>query len=253
MTVARLPNQRAIVDRRALAETVAALHAKSAAKSRAAIVAALKQALADGRAELERRLGDRPAAGHEITAGYSFLIDQLVRVIFDHAATQLYPAPNRTAAERIAVLAVGGYGRAEMCPFSDVDIAFLTPQRDTPWCEQVIEAMLYLLWDLGLKVGHSTRTPADMVRMATEDLTICTALLEGRYVWGDEALNAEASQRFRDEVVKGTERQFVTRKLAERNARHKRMGDSRYVVEPNVKEGKGGQRDLQIPQPTQCS
>lgn len=241
----RLPNQRAIIDRRALAETVAALHAKGGAKSRDAIVGALKQALADGRAELGRRLEARPAAGHEITGGHSFLIDQLVRVIFDYATTQLYPAPNRTVAERIAVIAVGGYGRAEMCPHSDVDIAFLTPQRDTAWCEQVIEALLYLLWDLGLKLGHSTRTPADMIRMAKDDLTIRTALLESRYVWGDEALYAESVSRFRDEVITGTERQFVTQKLTERNARHKRMGDSRYVVEPNVKEGKGGLRDLQ--------
>ena len=245
MTAPRLPNQRAIIERRALAETVAALHAERGAKARPAIVQALKDALARGRAELERRLVEKPAAGHEITGGHAFLIDQLVRVIFDHAADQLYPAPNRSSAERIAILAVGGYGRAEMAPHSDVDIAFLTPQRDAPWCEQVIEAMLYLLWDLGLKVGHSSRTPSDMVRMAKDDLTIRTALLEGRYVWGDEALYEEGVQRFRDEVVKGTERLFVTQKLAERNARHKRMGDSRYVVEPNVKEGKGGLRDLQ--------
>ena len=240
----RLPNQRAIVDRRALAEMVAIL-ADGGGKARAKIVAALKQALAAGRAELERRLLEKPAAGHEITAGHAFLIDQLIRVIFDHAVTHLYPAPNRTAAERIAVVAVGGYGRNEMCPHSDVDIAFLTPQRDAPWCEQVIEAMLYLLWDLGLKVGHSTRTPADMVRMARGDLTIRTALLESRFIWGDQPLHDEALKRFIDEVVKGSERQFVVEKLAERNARHKRMGDSRYVVEPNVKEGKGGLRDLQ--------
>ncbi|RYY34288.1 MAG: bifunctional uridylyltransferase/uridylyl-removing protein, partial [Sphingomonadales bacterium] len=241
----RLPNQRAIIDRRALAEAVAGLHHERGAHARPEIIAALKDALYRGREELERRLLAKPAAGHEITAGHAFLIDQLVRVIFDHASTHLYPAANRTAAERIAVMAVGGYGRAEMCPHSDVDIAFLTPQRDAPWCEQVVEAMLYLLWDLGLKVGHSTRTPADMVRMAREDLSIRTALLEGRYVWGDEPLYEEAAKRFRDEVVKGTERQFVIEKLAERNARHKRMGDSRYVVEPNVKEGKGGLRDLQ--------
>ncbi len=244
MSGARLPNQRAIIDRRALGEAIAVL-AQGGDKARSEIVTVLKEALASGRAELAGRLEEKPAAGHEITAGYAFLIDQLVRIIFDHTATHLYPAPNRTSAERIAVLAVGGYGRSEMCPHSDVDIAFLTPQRGTPWCEQVIEAMLYLLWDLGLKVGHSTRTAADVVRMAKEDLSIRTALLEGRYVWGDEALYEECVQRFRDEVVKGTGRQFVIDKLAERNARHKRMGDSRYVVEPNVKEGKGGLRDLQ--------
>ncbi len=241
----KLPNQRAIIDRRALAEAVSSHFERDPLCARPKIVAALKEALANGRAELERRLAEKPAAGHEITAGHAFLIDQLVRVIFDHAVTHLYPAHNRSSAERISVVAVGGYGRNEMCPHSDVDIAFLTPQRDAPWCEQAIEAMLYLLWDLGLKVGHSTRTPADMVRMAQGDLTIRTALLESRYVWGDQTLYDEAIRRFLDEVVQGTERQFVVEKLAERNARHKRMGDSRYVVEPNVKEGKGGLRDLQ--------
>jgi [protein-PII] uridylyltransferase len=241
----RLPNQRAIIDRRALAEAIALLHAEGGPKARPGIVAALKSAICAGRGELEQRLVQKPSAGHEIAAGHAFLIDQLVRVIFDHAVAHLYPAPNRTSAERIAVMAVGGYGRAEMCPHSDIDIAFLTPQRGAPWCEQVIETMLYLLWDLGLKVGHSTRTPADMIRMAREDLTIRTALLESRYIWGDRTLHDEAIKRFIDEVVKGSERQFVIEKLAERNARHKRMGDSRYVVEPNVKEGKGGLRDLQ--------
>ena len=141
-------------------------------------------------------------------------------------------------------MAVGGYGRGEMAPHSDVDIAFITPHRQTAWCEQVIEAMLYFLWDLQLKVGHSSRSLDEMVRMSRADLTIRTAMLEGRYVWGDQALFDEARHRFFAEVVSGTERQFVTDKLGERNDRHKRLGDSRYVVEPNIKEGKGGLRDL---------
>ena len=245
MNSVRIPNQRAIIDRRGLAATVESLFEEKGDKARPEIVAALKSALTDGREELSRRLVAKPAAGHEITGGHSFLIDQLLRVIFDHVTSHLYPAPNRTKAERISILAVGGYGRAEMAPHSDVDIAFLVPQRATPWCEQVIEATLYLLWDLGLQVGHSTRTLEEMIRMAKSDLTIRTALLEGRYVWGDEALYDEGGRLFREDVVRGTERQFVTDKLAERNERHKRMGDSRYVVEPNVKEGKGGLRDLQ--------
>ena len=141
-------------------------------------------------------------------------------------------------------MAVGGYGRAEMAPHSDVDIAFITSPNASPWCEHVIEAMLYFLWDLNLKVGQSSRTPDDMVRMAKEDLTIRTALLEARFVWGDEALYDKVRRRFHAEVVHGTEREFIAEKRAERNARHKRMGDSRYVVEPNVKDGKGGLRDL---------
>src|SRR5690606_7659729 len=156
----------------------------------------------------------------------------------------VYPAGNRSTGERLSIMAVGGYGRGEMAPHSDVDIAFLTPIKSTAWCEQVIEAMLYFLWDLGLTIGHSSRSLDEMVRQSKADLTIRTAMLEGRYVWGDQALYEEARQRFWQDVVVGSERQYVSVKLAERDQRHKRMGDSRYVVEPNVKEGKGSLRDL---------
>lgn len=246
MSAIRIPDQRAVIDRRALSQAVAlAVAEKGPAKSRQAVLAILRQALDTGRAELARRLAEKPSAGHECTAGHAFLIDQVIRVLYDHVTGDIHPPGNRGAGERLALLAVGGYGRAEMAPHSDIDIAFLTPGKQTAWCEQVIEAMLYFLWDLGLKVGHSSRSVDETMRMARSDLTIRTALLEGRYLWGDQALNEVAVQRFWAEVVRGTERQFVTEKLAERNARHKRMGDSRYVVEPNVKEGKGGLRDLQ--------
>ena len=240
-----IPRQRQIIDRRALAARIAELAGAEGEKARPTIVAMLREALDAGRAELARRLEAAPSAGHQCTGGHAFLVDQLVRLIHDHVVADVYPAGNRSSGERLAILAVGGYGRAEMAPHSDVDIAFLTPTRRAPWCEQVIEAILYFLWDLGLKVGQSSRTPDDMVRMARDDLTIRTALLEGRYLWGDRALYEEARARFWAEVVTGSERQFVSEKLAERNARHKRMGDSRYVVEPNVKDGKGGLRDLQ--------
>ena len=246
MTIPKIPHQRAIIDRRALAAAVAALVAEHGRdKARPRVVAALRESLDAGRAELARRLAERPSAGHEITHGHAFLIDQLIRVLHDHVVTDLYPAPNRSSGERLALIAVGGYGRGEMAPHSDVDLAFLTPAKSAPWCEQVIEALLYYLWDLGLKVGHSSRSPDEMVRMARSDLTIRTALLEGRYLWGDQPLYEEASRRFWGEVVPGSETRFITEKLAERSARHKRMGDSRYVVEPNVKDGKGGLRDLQ--------
>ncbi len=241
----RVPRQRAIIDRRALVSQIAKLAEKEGDKVRPAVLKALQDALESGRKELEARLVEKPSAGHEIAAGYAFLTDQLIRVIHDYVVEHVYPVANRTTAERLAILAVGGYGRAEMCPHSDVDIAFITPMKRSPWCEQVIEAMLYMMWDLSLKVGHSSRTVADTMRMAKEDLTIRTALLEGRLIWGDQAVYEELRSRFWSEVARGNERQFLTQKLEERNQRHKRMGDSRYVVEPNVKDGKGGLRDLQ--------
>jgi [protein-PII] uridylyltransferase len=241
-----IPNRRAIIDRRLLAEQLLEIDAtgKDSAKLRQAASPLLRDALLRGREEIARRLLEAPSRGNETAASYAFLTDQLLRLIYDFTTERLYPNNNPSAGERIVLIAVGGYGRGEMALHSDVDIAFVTPWKQTSWCEQVIEAMLYQLWDLGLKIGHSSRSLDDMIRMAKSDLTIRTALLEGRYVWGDEKLYDQASQRFDREVVAGTARTFVAEKLAERNERHRRMGDSRYVVEPNLKEGKGGLRDL---------
>ncbi len=246
MSKITVTRQRAIIDRRALSQAFAdVVEDKGAAGARPAIISLLKEALAKGREELTQRLIDKPAAGHEITNGYAFLIDQLIRIVHDHVVGDVYPVSNRSAGERLTLIAVGGYGRGEMAPDSDVDIAFITPNKPTSWCEQAIEAILYFLWDLGLTVGHSSRSLNEMVRMAKDDITIRTAILEGRYLWGDKDVYKMAEDRFWNDVVPGSEAQFISEKLAERDARHKRMGDSRYVVEPNIKDGKGGLRDLQ--------
>ncbi|HZV11387.1 MAG TPA: DUF294 nucleotidyltransferase-like domain-containing protein, partial [Novosphingobium sp.] len=244
MNAIRISHPRAVIDRRALTVAIGEAVMACGPSARQKVVELLRAALDAGRTEIARRLAERPSAGHEVAEAQAFLVDQLLRVIYDHVTTTVYPVANRTTGERLTIMAVGGYGRGEMAPHSDVDVAFLMPHKQTSWCEQVIEAMLYFLWDLGLKVGHSSRSLDEMVRMSKSDITICTAMLEGRYVWGDQPLFEEARRRFFTEVVAGTERQFVTEKLAERNERHKRLGDSRYVVEPNVKEGKGGLRDL---------
>uniref|UniRef100_UPI0035944F19 [protein-PII] uridylyltransferase n=1 Tax=Blastomonas sp. TaxID=1909299 RepID=UPI0035944F19 len=237
-------NQRAIIDRRAIDARISTLAQDSADRARGEVVTILRDALADGRAEIARRLVDSPASGHECAAAQAFLIDQIVRLIHDYVVRFQYPVANQSTGEHFCIAAVGGYGRGEMAPHSDVDIAFLTPMRKNSWTEQAIEAVLYLLWDLGLKVGHSSRSLDEMVRQAKGDLTIRTALLEGRYVWGDQQIYKQAGALFWKEVVTGTARDFVTQKLVERDTRHKKMGDSRYVVEPNVKDGKGGLRDL---------
>ena len=241
----RPAQQRAIIDRKALAERFDEIVLRDGLpKARPAIVAELQQALSLGRAEIAQRLREHPSKGYRAAQEQAFLVDQLVRLIYDYVVQYLFPISNRTASEKIAILAVGGYGRGEMAPFSDVDIAFVTPYKRTAWTEQVVEAALYLLWDLGLKVGQSSRSLDETVKMAAEDLTIRTALLESRFVWGDRAVYEEAANRFWNEVVGRTASEFVALKMAERDSRHKKMGDSRYVVEPNVKDGKGGLRDL---------
>jgi [protein-PII] uridylyltransferase len=237
-------HRRALVNRRALMAQLAALDAELSPEARRAqVLEILRQCLADGRAEVRRRF-ERSATGLSAAHAHSYLIDQLIRVLHDDTAEKFYPAPNPTLSERLTLVATGGYGRGQLAPQSDVDLLFLLPYKQTPRGEQVVEHMLYMLWDLGLKVGHATRSIAECLRFARADLTIRTALLEARYVWGEQALFAELQQRFAADIVAGSAREFVEQKLAERDARHVRMGDSRYVLEPNIKEGKGGLRDL---------
>lgn len=239
-----LPNRRAIIDRRAVADTIAALdETDPVALGRQATIL-LKAALDAGRVEVAKRLAEHPSRGLEVSSAQAYLIDQLLRLLFDFTTTRLHPAPAPTPDDRLTLIAVGGYGRGEMAPHSDVDIGFLTPGKQTPRVERIIESMLYTLWDLGLKLGQSSRSLDEMIRQAKADITVRTALLEARYVTGDMDLYEEASRRFKVEVQADTARAFIADKLVERDLRHRKMGDTRYVVEPNVKEGKGGLRDL---------
>ena len=183
--------------------------------------------------------------GTETAAAYAFLTDQILRLAYDFTSSRLYPLANPTASERLLLIAVGGYGRGEMALHSDVDIAFVTPWKPTGWTEQVIEAMLYLLWDLGLKVGHSSRSVDEMIR-ARRRATIRSAPPSSKPATCGATRPCSTRSRRASGRRSSPARPsaFVTEKLEERDARHKRMGDSRYVVEPNVKEGKGGLRDL---------
>src|SRR4051794_6068594 len=242
--MANIHRQRDIIDRRALAEELAQTVAAACSPlDRGALLPPLKAALARGRDEIRQRFEAGGSATRSV-AEQCFLIDQLIRALYDFATETVYPLGNPTEGEKLAIVAVGGYGRGEMAPYSDIDLLFLLPYKQTPHTEQVIEYLLYLLWDLGLKVGQATRSVADCLRYAKADLTIRTALLEARYIWGEQALYNELKQRFDAEILRGTAPQFVEEKLAERDARHQRVGDSRYQLEPNVKEGKGGLRDL---------
>jgi [protein-PII] uridylyltransferase len=165
--------------------------------------------------------------------------------LYDFAVRHFYPAPNPTTSERLAIVATGGYGRGLLAPASDIDLLFLRPFKETAWDESVIEFILHMLWDLGLKVGHATRSIAECVRLAKQDITIRTSMLEARYLWGDRELYEELKRKFWSDIATGSGQDFVEAKLAERDTRHERQGESRYLVEPNVKDGKGGLRDLQ--------
>lgn len=214
-------------------------------QARGVAVRVMAAARAEANAALEAAFAAEPRAARRLTAGQAALTDVLVTTALHVAQEHLHPLPNPTESERLAVVAVGGYGRAEMAPQSDVDLLFLTPWKVTPWAESVIESMLYMLWDLKLKVGHASRTVKDCIRLGREDVTIRTALLEHRFVAGHAPLAAELAQRLWAELFRNTGPAFIEAKLAERTARHLRQGGKRYVLEPNVKEAKGGLRDLQ--------
>jgi len=212
--------------------------------ARALVVQDLQAAKTEAAAAFEAAFLRSPRQSRALISAQAGLTDVLVQVTLA-AAMRLHPLANPTEAERIAVLGVGGYGRAEMAPQSDVDLLFLTPWKITPWAESVIETMLYMLWDLKLKVGHSSRTVKDCVRLGREDITIRTALLEHRFICGHAPLAEELDTRLWGELFRNSGPEFIESKLAERAERHKRQGGQRYVLEPNVKEGKGGLRDLQ--------
>jgi [protein-PII] uridylyltransferase len=238
------PDAGDVVDSAAVAAALQALPGTDASTLRREGAALLKAALHGAYDRIAARLAAAPGEGMAIAADYARATDAVVALVHEFTMTRLYPLANRTAGERVAVVALGGWGRAEMARHSDVDILFLSPGRRNAWVEQRVETMLYLLWDLGLKLGHQSASVDEMLRLATDDMSVRTALLEARAVCGDGALFDDLAARFAAEVQADSAPEFVAAKLAERNARHVRVGDSRYVVEPDVKNGKGGLRDL---------
>ncbi|MFW5835243.1 MAG: [protein-PII] uridylyltransferase, partial [Pseudomonadota bacterium] len=193
-----------------------------------------------------RRAFEAEATAAEVVFERARTIDVLLGGLLDWADQVRYPLSNPTRAERLAVLAVGGYGRGELAPHSDVDLLFLHSYKPSGRIEQLVETVLYTLWDLGLKVGHAVRSVDDALRAARNDTTIMTATLETRLIWGDAEVYEDLQRRLRPEVVQGRELAFLDQKLAERAQRYAKAGDSRHLLEPNVKEGEGGLRDLQL-------
>jgi [protein-PII] uridylyltransferase len=212
-------------------------------EQRRAALEILKSALFRGRMIAKERL-ENGAGGIETARLISGVTDEVVSALYDFTTVHIFRARNPTEGERLCLMAVGGYGRGVLAPYSDIDLLFLRPYKQTAHVESVIEFMLYALWDLGFKVGHASRTVEECLRLSREDFTIRTSLLEARMLTGDALLGKDLIKRFREEVVKNTGPEFVAAKLKERDERHERAGASRYLVEPNVKEGKGGLRDL---------
>ncbi|QDH74842.1 [protein-PII] uridylyltransferase [Brevundimonas sp. M20] len=219
------------------------VEAAVASDVRKAVAAILRESWDAGRGRAARRL-EAGGDGVEVARLYSDAADDMLTALWRFTTEVLYPAYNPTEAERLSLIAVGGYGRGVLAPFSDLDLLFLRPWKSIPRSEQVIEFMLYVLWDLGVKVGQAARSVDESLSLAKTDMTVRTALLEARPLAGDMALTDDFISRFRAFVLKADPRPFIAAKLEERNVRHQKTGAVRYRVEPNVKDGKGGLRDL---------
>jgi [protein-PII] uridylyltransferase len=185
--------------------------------------------------------------GREICALRVDLIDILLRHVFAAATTSARPQKS-TDETPLTLIALGGYGRGELNPFSDVDVMLLHGPKAgklSPYIEQVIEQILYLLWDIGFKVGHSTRSLKEAIAQANRDMLTKTAMLESRYLAGDAKLADALRDRFRAKCVAGHEREYVEMRMEDQAGRHTKFGDSVYMQEPNLKNGCGGLRDYQ--------
>ncbi|MEQ1753926.1 MAG: [protein-PII] uridylyltransferase [Micropepsaceae bacterium] len=215
----------------------------NASRLRSVALPLFKEALADARHAMRAQL-ESGGSGLGCAQVLAKSMDELVHALYDFTVKHAFYAQNPTESERIAVVAVGGYGRGALAPGSDIDLLFVLPFKQTAWGESAVEFMLYILWDLGLKVGHATRSIDECLRLSKADQTIRTTILEARYVCGHRPLFDDLKSRFSKEIVALSGNDFVEAKLNERQKRHAQTGESRYLVEPNVKDGKGGLRDL---------
>src|SRR5213594_657521 len=184
--------------------------------------------------------------GREICARRAELVDVLLQYVFGAAATAT--RGNAALETPLALIALGGYGRGELNPFSDIDVMLLHHQgtrRILPHLEEMVQQVLYLLWDSGFKVGHSTRSIKEAITEANSDMRTKTAMLEARFLAGDTELARQFREQFRVKCVVGHERDYVEMRMQDQVARHKKFGDSVFLQEPNVKSGCGGLRDYQ--------
>ena len=218
---------------------IARKHAGNGDAVRQAVLARLKEVNAAGRARAYELLkGD--GGGLECAQRISWLEDQVLIALHDLVTKAIFPETRK----EFAITAVGGYGRGTLAPGSDIDLLFLVEETDREDTLKAIEYVLYMLWDMGQKVGHATRSVSECIKLSKADMTIRTSILEMRYIVGRKALANTLERRFDKEVVAGTGPDFIAAKLAERDQRHRKSFDTRYLVVPNVKEGKGGLRDL---------
>ena len=217
----------------------------TADQTKAEILPILKRELDAAKRSIQKRFENSKLTGIKAAEALATCHDDMLCALFKYTCSVQFPLAEKDHSEHVALCAVGGYGRGEMAPFSDLDLLILYANKsDVERCEKITEYILYLLWDMGMKVGHATRTPEQSIALARQDETVLTALLDLRLLAGSSESATQLVQLVRKERTGAKTRAFIAAKLGRRDARHQREGDSRYVIEPNVKEGKGGLRDL---------
>jgi [protein-PII] uridylyltransferase len=200
----------------------------------------IKDCLVEARGEAEKNLL-LDGQGTKCAEYLSEIEDAIIRGVFEIACTKIFPGEDAVA---LSIVAVGGYGRGTLAPGSDIDLLFLVPGKTDPRVSKIVEFLLYALWDARQKVGHATRSIEDCIKLAKTDNTILTSILEARYICGEKPQFDKLIQQFRGGIVQTGAKKFVSDKLAERDVRYAKSGQSRYAVEPDLKDGKGGLRDL---------
>ena len=215
----------------------------SAPSDRSALVISLKNYIAQRNQEI-RDLHDNGASGLHIAIRLTGLADTVISEIYNYELRKYESSHHTSISDQCAVVAVGGYGRGELNPWSDIDIMFLYRSNAKKAIEHLSTEVLYLLWDLKYTLGHSIRTIEDCVKIGSSDFTARTALMEARMIAGSEALFTEFQDVFIHKVIARNVRSYIEERLKYMRERYKQYGSSIYLVEPNIKEGKGGLRDI---------
>lgn len=206
----------------------------------------LRTELGTRREHIRQAFEQREKNGVETARNLALLMDHIIKTLARYAGLPGSETEQPAHSEAFCLCATGGYGAALMAPFSDVDLLFLTQTPPSADLIKSIEYVLYTLWDLGLRVGHATRTIESAMGMAKTDQTACTTLLDIRPLYGQTAL-AHTLRKQHDIYLKGPSlKKFIRGAIAQREERHLAFGDTPYLVEPHIKEGKGGLRDLQV-------
>ncbi len=202
------------------------------------------QSLEEQREFLHERLREG-ASGGEIVQAFSDFMDALLIGQFREVVQQSHP-DIRANWQQCCLVAMGGYGRRELAPYSDIDVMVLTQGNQSEVADTISKGVFHHLWDLGFQVGHSVRSIEECLEMGFADLPTCTSLMESRFLGGNPEVFQEFQKKFSRRILKRQAKQFVLGKIEERQKEYAKFGETVFLLEPNIKKSKGGLRDLHL-------